>query len=51
MNKIQEICGICTEKHFCRGLCKEMNNYLINKQKENTNEKHKDLHRDGRRWK
>ena len=51
MNKIQEVCGICTEKHCCRGLCREMNNYLINKQKENVNEKYKDLYRNGRRWK
>lgn len=28
------ICINCGDKFCCRGLCKEMNNYLINKKKE-----------------
>lgn len=34
MDKIYEVCNNCTEKHCCRGLCKEMNEFLINKKKE-----------------
>ena len=30
----KEVCQYCTECHCCRGICKEMNNFLINKKKE-----------------
>lgn len=35
MEKVHKICGNCTEKNFCRGMCRELNNYLVNKQKQN----------------
>ena len=41
MQKINEVCQYCTEKHCCRGLCKEMNEYLIKKKKEKSNNGHK----------
>lgn len=31
MDKIHEVCNNCTEKHCCRGICKEMNDYLVAK--------------------
>lgn len=31
MEKVNEVCRHCSEKHCCRGLCKEMNDYLIKK--------------------
>lgn len=31
MDKAYEVCNNCTEKHCCRGTCKEMNDYLVNK--------------------
>lgn len=31
MDKIYEVCNHCSEKHCCRGLCKEMNEFLIKK--------------------
>lgn len=31
MDKVHEVCSNCTEKHCCRGLCKEMNDYLVRK--------------------
>ena len=31
MEKVNEVCRYCSEKHCCRGLCKEMNDYLIKK--------------------
>lgn len=30
----EKICENCSEKYCCRGLCREMNDYLINKKKE-----------------
>lgn len=36
---IYEICNKCTEKHCCRGLCKEMNDYLVNKNKKDKKER------------
>lgn len=30
---VKEICQRCTDKHFCSGLCKEMNEYLVSKKK------------------
>lgn len=30
----REVCQYCTERHCCRGICKEMNDFLINKKKE-----------------
>lgn len=36
MEKIFKVCDRCGDKHCCRGLCKEMNNYLVKKrEKEN----------------
>lgn len=36
MEKKYEVCRYCSEKHCCRGLCKEMNEFLVkNKEKEN----------------
>lgn len=35
MEKKNEVCRYCSEKHCCRGLCKEMNDYLVNKEKKN----------------
>jgi hypothetical protein len=29
MEKNYRICKYCSEKHCCRGLCKEMNEFLI----------------------
>ena len=29
MEKKETVCRYCTEKHCCRGLCKEMNDYLV----------------------
>lgn len=34
-----EICILCTEKYCCRGICREMNNFLINKKREKTDRK------------
>lgn len=34
MEKVHEVCNHCSEKHCCRGLCKEMNEFLINKKKD-----------------
>ena len=31
MDKVHEVCNNCTEKHCCRGICKEMNDYLVAK--------------------
>lgn len=33
MEKIYKVCDKCGDKHCCRGLCKEMNDYLVNKNK------------------
>ena len=33
-NKIHEICDNCGDKHCCHGLCKEINDYLVEKRKE-----------------
>ena len=30
---VYQICNKCTEKHCCRGLCKEMNDYLVDEKK------------------
>lgn len=38
MEKITKVCRYCSEKHCCRGLCKEMNEYLV---KENENKRRK----------
>lgn len=36
MNKppeyVHEICSKCGDKHCCRGVCKEMNDYLVKKE-------------------
>ena len=34
MDKVHEICDNCGDKHCCRGLCKELNDYLIKQKKE-----------------
>lgn len=39
MEKVYEICGRCGDSYCCRGICKEMNDYLV-KQK-NRQEKRK----------
>jgi len=31
------ICLHCTEKYCCRGICKELNQHLVNKKIQNTN--------------
>lgn len=35
MGKKYEVCSNCSEKHCCRGLCKEMNKFLIDKEGDN----------------
>lgn len=30
---IKEVCQRCTDKQFCSGLCKEINDYLISERK------------------
>lgn len=34
MEKNYQVCKYCSEKHCCRGLCKEMNEYLMNKRRD-----------------
>lgn len=31
MNKAYSVCENCVDKYCCRGLCKEMNEYLIDR--------------------
>lgn len=31
MNYVYEVCNKCGDRYCCRGLCKEMNNYLTTK--------------------
>lgn len=33
MDKVHQVCYNCGDKHCCRGLCKKINDYLINKNK------------------
>lgn len=35
MEKVYQICNRCGDRHCCRGLCKEMNDYFVNKNKKN----------------
>lgn len=35
MEKVHSVCNRCGDRHCCRGICKEMNNYLANKNKKN----------------
>jgi hypothetical protein len=37
MERDYRICKYCSEKHCCRGLCKEMNEYLTRSKKKNKN--------------
>ena len=46
MSEIREICTNCGDKYCCRGLCREMNDYLVSR-KEGSYEK-KRLSRPGR---
>lgn len=34
MEKKNEVCKYCSEKRCCRGFCKEMIEFLINKKKD-----------------
>lgn len=34
MEKVHTICSNCADKYCCRGICKEMNDYLVKKNKE-----------------
>lgn len=34
MEKIYSVCNRCGEKYCCRGICKEMNDYLVNQKKQ-----------------
>lgn len=34
MEKVYSVCNRCGDRHCCRGICKEMNEYLIKKKKE-----------------
>lgn len=38
MEKVYTICNHCSEKHCCRGLCKEMNDYLVERRKKERNQ-------------
>lgn len=38
MSETREICSNCGDKYCCRGLCRELNDYLINR-KETSHEK------------
>lgn len=31
MEKVYQICNRCGDRHCCRGLCKEMNDYIVKK--------------------
>lgn len=31
MEKIYSVCNRCVDKYCCRGVCKEMNDYLVKK--------------------
>lgn len=35
MKKNYQVCKYCSEKHCCRGLCKEMNNFLVSESPNN----------------
>lgn len=38
MEKIYEVCKLCVDRYCCRGLCREMNDYLV-KERENKRKK------------
>lgn len=42
MEKSYTICSNCGDKHCCRGLCKEMNDYLVKKKNKKTKGKYHD---------
>ena len=44
MEKNYQVCRYCSEKHCCKGLCREMNDYLISKKNKEilNNEKRRD---------
>ena len=39
MEKIRTVCRYCSEKHCCRGLCREMNDYLLKERKKKNERK------------
>ena len=38
--KIKALCERCGDRHCCKGLCKEMNAYLVKKKREKRRTKH-----------
>lgn len=41
MDKVYSVCNNCVDRHCCRGLCKEMNDYLVKKREDDYNESFK----------
>ena len=39
MSEIREICVNCGDKYCCRGLCREMNDYLVSRKEESYEKK------------
>ena len=39
MSETREICSNCGDKYCCRGLCRELNNHLINRKEESHEKK------------
>lgn len=48
MDKVYSICVRCGDRHCCRGLCKEMNDYLVKKKEDSCKKSFKLNRKSGR---